>query len=377
MDMGKGVGLVETKYITVASHPHELTLESGQHFGPVEVAYETYGELNQRGDNCIIVPHALTGEAHVAGRHTPEDRVAGWWDELIGPGRALDTNKYFVVAANVIGGCCGTTGPKSTNPETGKPYGADFPLITIRDMVQVQYLLLKNLGIRRIKAVIGGSMGGMQVLEWALMYPEMVEAIVPIAASGRLAAQCIAFNAVQREAITGDSDFKGGHYYPGPGPIRGMGLARQIATITYKSDESWASKFGRTFSSIRPQDYYSLDNRFEVEHYLDYQGEKLVQRFDANTYLYLTKAMDLHDLGRGRGEYREVFSRFRGKVLSIGVSSDFLYPKYYQEEIHHFFKQAGADSHYWELISPYGHDAFLIEFKKMSLKIAQFMQTLS
>lgn len=375
-ELDTGVGIVETKYITLARPPHLLQLESGCHFGPVRVAYETYGQLNSRGDNCILVPHALTGDAHVAGRHSEDDRQPGWWDELTGPGRAMDTNKYFVVASNVIGGCYGTTGPADINPATNKPYGSDFPVITIRDMVRVQYLLLQELGVSRIKACVGGSMGGMQVLEWSMMYPEMVDAIVPIAASGRLAAQCIALNTVQRQAIINDPQFRGGHYYDGPAPIRGLSLARQMGTITYKSDQSWGTKFGRTFSSMREEDYYKPDACFEVENYLSYQGEKLVSRFDANTYIYLTKAMDLHDISHGRGEYNEVFSRFQGKVFSIGVSSDFLYPKHYQEEIHHYFKQAGTESYYWELISPYGHDAFLIEFQKMSKRIEQFLNTL-
>ncbi len=377
MEFGQGIGIVETKFQTVAVSPNELVLQCGQCFGPVNVAYETYGGLNDRGDNCVLVLHALTGDAHVAGRHSEDDRLPGWWDDLVGPGRALDTNKYFVVASNVLGGCYGTTGPASTNAETGREYGPDFPVITIRDMVQVQYLLLKKLGVKRVKAAIGGSMGGMQVLEWAMMYPEMVDAIIPIATSGRLTAQCIAFNAVQRQAILNDPDFQDGRYYPGKGPVKGLSLARQIGTITYKSDESWAFKFGRTFSSVREKDYYKFDSRFEVENYLAYQGQKLVDRFDANTYLYLAKAMDLHDISRGRDEYHRVFSRFQGKVFSIGVSSDFLYPKCYQEEIHHHFKENGADSYYWELVSPYGHDAFLIEFEKMSAQIAKFMESLS
>ncbi|MBO8168364.1 MAG: homoserine O-acetyltransferase [Thermoanaerobacteraceae bacterium] len=375
--MDKGVGLVETKYETVAVPPNDLQLECGTRFGPVTVAYETYGELNDRGDNCILVLHALTGDAHVAGWHSEEDRKPGWWHDLIGPGRALDTGKYFVVCSNVLGGCYGTTGPPSINPDTGKFYGPDFPVITIRDMVKVQYLLLKKLGVKHIKAAIGGSMGGMQVLEWAMMYPGMLDAVIPIATSGRLSAQCIAFNAVQRQAILMDPEYKEGRYEPGKGPCRGLALARQIGTITYKSDESWAFKFGRTFSSLREEDYYCFDGKFEVENYLDYQGEKLVKRFDANSYLYLTKAMDLHDISRGRGNYSKVFSRFRGKVLTIGISSDFLYPKHYQEEIYRYFKDNGAESYYWELESPYGHDAFLIEFDKMSRKIGQFMATIS
>ncbi|KYH33057.1 homoserine O-acetyltransferase MetX [Neomoorella mulderi] len=364
------VGIVATRFY---DWPGSLQLESGARLGPLTIAYETYGELNAAGDNAILVLHALTGSAHIAGRHSPDDRLPGWWDPLVGPGRALDTRRYFVVCANVLGSCYGTTGPASINPASGRPYGLDFPIITIRDMVRAQKILLDYLGVKHLVAAIGGSMGGMQVLEWGFLYPEMVSAIIPIAACGRTTPMQIAFHNVQREAIYADPDWQGGDYYGTPGPRRGLALARRIGTITYKSDPSWTMKFGRTV--VDPEKYYHLEGQFEVESYLAYQGRKLVQRFDANAYLYLTKAVDLHDVSRGRGNYTEVWNNLP-PCLGIGISSDFLFPPYQVKEIVRLIKAGGGRARYRELNSPYGHDAFLIEFKQLEAIIKPYLAEL-
>ncbi|WP_258359019.1 homoserine O-acetyltransferase MetX [Moorella sulfitireducens] len=361
------VGIVATRYY---NWPGSLRLESGAYLGPLTIAYETYGELNAAGDNAILVLHALTGSAHIAGRHSPDDRLPGWWDPLVGPGRALDTRRYFVVCANVLGGCYGTTGPASINPSSGRPYGKEFPTITIRDMVRAQKILLDYLGVKHLVAAIGGSMGGMQVLEWGFLYPEMVTAIIPIAVGGRTTPMQIAFNNVQREAIYADPDWQEGNYYGTPGPQRGLALARRIGTITYKSDISWTMKFGRTL--VNPERYYQLEGQFEVESYLAYQGRKLVQRFDANAYIYLTKAMDLYDVSHGRGNYAEVWVNLP-RCLGIGISSDFLFPPYQVKEIVRLINAGGGRARYVELNSPYGHDAFLIEFKQLETFIKSYL----
>ncbi len=369
-----GVGLVDTKKVTFAHPPDELVLESGSRIGPITVAYETYGELNEKGDNAILVLHALTGDAHAAGKNSPEDRKPGWWDPMVGRGRALDTDKYFIICSNVLGGCSGTTGPASMNPATGKPYGMDFPIVTIRDMVNVQKKLLDHLGVKSVVTALGGSMGGMQSFEWAVMYPEMVRSVIPIASPVQLSAQGIAYNEVQRQAIIQDPDWKEGNYYGTPGPQKGLALARMIGTITYKSDEAWNIKFGRTFGSLLKKDYYVFDSRFEVENYLHYQGKKLVRRFDANSYLYLTKAMDLYDLSRYRGDSLvEVLERIMCKILLIGIRTDFLYPPYMQKEVVKILRRLGKDASYRELNSPYGHDAFLIEFDMLTRIIKGFL----
>ncbi|GFN23503.1 MAG: homoserine O-acetyltransferase [Thermoanaerobacteraceae bacterium] len=366
------VGLVKTQYYTFAAPPQELVLECGKKLGPITVAYETYGRLNSAGDNAILVLHALTGSAHVAGWHRIGERKPGWWDPMVGPGRPLDTDRFFVVCSNVLGGCYGTTGPASLNPATGKPYGLDFPLVTIRDMVRVQKALLDHLGVKHLVTAVGGSMGGMQALEWGVLYPDFMSSVIVIAAPGRTSAMNIAFNAVQREAIYNDPAWRGGDYYGTPGPERGLALARMIGTITYKSDESWSFKFARAMNG-RPGDLFCLDGRFEVENYLHYQGRKLVERFDANCYLYLTKAMDLHDVGRGFNSYEEALARIKCPCLAIGISSDILFPTYQVKEIAEIINQGGGRAFYWELNSPYGHDAFLIEFAKLGAMLREFL----
>jgi homoserine O-acetyltransferase len=373
MEVQEGVGLTETRYLTVVEPPEVFRLESGATLSPVTVAYEEYGRPNGERDNVILILHALTGDAHAAGKRSPEDRLPGWWDPLIGPDRAFDTNRYWVICSNILGSCYGTTGPASINPATGRPYGMSFPVFTVRDMVRLQRIFLEKLGVKRLFCVAGGSLGGMQALEWLVTFPDWLDSAIPIACPAQVSAQGIAFNLVQRLAITQDPAWQKGEYYPGPGPERGLALARMIGIITYKSDESWRFKFGRAFSGMIPQDYFRFDSRFEVENYLFYQGHKLVQRFDANCYLYLTKAMDLHDVGRGYGSWQEALSRVQAKVMVIGISSDILYPPYQQKEIVRALRRQGKDARYVELKSPFGHDAFLIEFGKMTPIIKGFL----
>ncbi|MDM8000368.1 MAG: homoserine O-acetyltransferase, partial [Dehalococcoidia bacterium] len=274
------VGVVQTQFF---DYPGELELECGRTLGPIRLAYETYGQLNADKSNGILVMHALTGDAHVAGRHSADEpKPTGWWDEpapMVGPGKPLDTNKYFVVCSNIIGGCKGSTGPETVNPATGKPYGLDFPVITIPDMVRAQKLLIDHLGIEKLLCVVGGSMGGMQVLQWTVAYPEMVRLAIPIATTARLSAQAIAFDAVGRHAIMADPEWNDGDYYDGPGPVNGLAIARMIGHITYLSEVSMHQKFGRDLQDKKRPDY-DFVTEFQVESYLNYKGAKFVERFD-------------------------------------------------------------------------------------------------
>ncbi|WP_051331207.1 homoserine O-acetyltransferase MetX [Aneurinibacillus terranovensis] len=345
----------------------EITLESGYRLKNVEVAYETYGSLNKAKDNAILVCHALTGSAHAVG----DDETPGWWEGLIGPGRYVDTQKYFVISSNVLGGCSGTTGPASINPDTGVPYGSDFPVVTIRDMVRVQHDLVKSLGISQLFAVVGGSMGGMQVYEWAVMYPDMVRTIIPIATCARLSAIAIAYNDVGRQAILSDADWLNGHYYPGPGPKNGLSIARMLGMITYRTQELFELRFGRRLKD--DGSVTNFDSTFQIESYLRYQGEKLVERFDANSYLYLLKAMDSHDIGRGRGGIKSALEKIEAKVLAIAVARDLLYPDEHQQEVAMMLNNAGKTVDYHYIDSIYGHDGFLVEFVKIGPLVEEFL----
>jgi homoserine O-acetyltransferase len=370
----EGLGLVETKYFTFANPPDELILESGEKLGPVTLTYETYGTLNSDKSNAILILHALTGDAHVAGFHEG-DQDPGWWDNMIGHGKAFDTDQYFVICSNVIGGCRGSTGPSSINPKTNKPYGLDFPLITIKDMVDAQSRLVRSLGISKLLCVAGGSMGGMQVLQWVVSFPEMVQTAIPIATSARHSPQQIAFNEVGRQAIMADPAWKEGQYYGHAAPSRGLAVARMIGHITYMSDVSMAEKFGRRVKEERPEKKFSPD--FEVEGYLQYRGDNFVKRFDANSYLYITKAIDRFDLTNGAG-LEKVFKSASGiKFLVIAFKSDWLYPAYQSKEIVRACKQAQIDVSYCELNSTYGHDAFLIEIEEQEHFIKNFLRRIS
>lgn len=368
--------LSRRQYARVATPEFPLILESGQTLTDVTLCYEVFGRLNPEGDNAILVCHALTGDSHVAGRYRPDDPKPGWWDDAVGPGKALDTDRYCVICSNVLGGCQGSTGPSSVNPETGRPYGLDFPIVTVRDMVRAQARLLDLLGVRRLLAVVGGSLGAMQALEWAATYPDRMRGIIPIGGAGRFHPQGIAFNEVQRQAILNDPDFRGGQYYGTPGPVRGLATARMLGMITYRSDESMWAQFGRDMRSGADPLQQGFAVAYQVESYLHHQGQKLVERFDANSYLYLTRAMDLMDLGRGRGSYEEAHRRIRARVLAVGIRSDLLFPTYLQRETVALVQAAGGRAEYLEMDSPWGHDAFLVDFHLIEEPIGRFLREL-
>jgi homoserine O-acetyltransferase len=366
------VGVVETKTLRVIEQDEPLELECGKKLGPIDVAYETYGELDQTGDNVVLICHALSGNAHVAGLNRPDDRKPGWWDVMVGPGKRIDTNKYFVICSNFLGGCSGTTGSSSINPKTGRPYGLDFPIITIADMVRVQKLLLDKLGIKRVLAVIGGSIGGMQVLQWAIDYPDFVKAAIPIATTTHLGAQPIAFDAVGRNAILADTNFADGQYHGSKGPDQGLAIARMIGHITYLSEESMRRKFGR---QLRRAEHYSYDfnSEFAVETYLDYQGQSFVERFDANSYLYITKAADYFDLQKDYGTLNQAFADVKSRFLVISFTSDWLFTPEQSETMVDALVANGKDVSFCNISSPYGHDSFLLEPKTLGLFISGFL----
>lgn len=370
----EGIGFVETKYFSFAYPPGELLLESGEKLGPITLAYETYGTLNTDKSNAILILHALSGDAHAAGLHSGES-VPGWWDNMIGHGKAFDIDNYFVVCSNVLGGCQGSTGPSSINPATDRPYGLDFPLITIKDMVTAQAQLIRHLGIEKLLCVAGGSIGGMQGLQWVASFPKMVNAVIPIATAARHSPQQIAFNEVGRQAIMADVDWNNGHYYEGAEPAKGLAVARMIGHITYMSDISMAEKFGRRVKKDRPDTRFSPD--FEVEGYLQYQGDNFVKRFDANSYLYITNASDRFDLANTTGLDKVLNSAQDTKFLVIAFKSDWLYPAYQSKRIVKACKLAHLDVTYCEINSTYGHDAFLVEVEEQEHFIRHFLRRVS
>lgn len=372
--VGRSVGLVQKKYFTFARPPEGMALESGAVLGPITVAYETYGKLNQDRDNAVFVMHALSGDSHAAGYYSPDDPKPGWWDIIIGPGKCLDTDKYFVICSNVIGGCKGSTGPCSMNPETGEPYGHSFPVVTIGDMVQAQKKLIDNLGIRRLLAVIGGSLGGMQVLEWVVRYPDMVAAAIPLATTGRHSALTIAFNEVARQAIMNDPNWKGGNYYEGPFPSHGLAVARMIGHITYLSDEAMKLKFDRRLQNGTCFSF-KFDPDFQVESYLHHQGKKFVHRFDANSFCYITKAGDYFDLAEqhGEGSLVKALSKAEAAFLIVSFTSDWLYPTYQSRELVQAVKKNGLDVSFCEIEAQWGHDAFLLPNDRLNLLVGGFL----
>lgn len=373
----RSVGIVQTQYVTLFEPPNELTLDSGERLGPITVAYETYGRLNEDRSNAILLCHALSGDAHAAGRHQPDDPKPGWWDDMVGPGKGFDTSKYFCICSNVIGGCMGTTGPSSVNPRTGRPYGLSFPVVTIADMVRVQRELLRHLGIESLLSISGGSMGGFQVLQWMVDYPEMVRSTIPIATSAQQSAQGIAFDVVGRRAIMSDPKWRGGNYYAfNDPPLDGLALARMVGHITYLSEMSMRRKFGRRLQD-RERYGYDFATEFQVESYLYYQGDKFTQRFDANTYLYITKAIDYFDLTNGKRALAEAFRRFAGKVLVIAFTSDWLYLPAQCKEIVSALKANDVDVSYCEIESDYGHDAFLLEVDEQERLIRHFLSAVA
>jgi len=447
----KGASIVRTQSVTLFSASRPFTLESGGILAPVTVAYESYGSLNAARDNAILVCHALTGSAHAAGLSSPDEKSAGWWDPMIGPGRPLDTSRYCVICSNFLGGCYGTTGPTSTNPHTGRPYGMAFPEYTVRDMVHLQKALMDHLGVTQLKTLIGGSLGGMQVLEWPLLYPAMVTTVIPIATAVQHSPWCIGLNDIARQAIMLDPAWRGGDYAADAQPERGLSIAREIAMMSYRSDISFLNRFGRdrvapaegamspasrrssgssgfkvssesrgssgfaissgssvssgspgssgasvssassgssgsamssgsprsSGSSVAsvPSDSFGAASslqgpRFQVERYLRYQGKKLVDRFDANTYLYITWAMDSHDIAAGRSGPDAVLGSLRQPALCVGISSDILYPAREQRAI----AAALPNAHYREIDAPHGHDSFLIAYDQLGPMVRDFLQ---
>lgn len=359
----------ETRFYTL---PAPLPLWRGGELPSVTLAYETWGQLSPERDNAILVLHALTGDAHAAGRRGSNDSKSGWWDPLIGPGRAFDTDRFFVICSNVLGGCGGSTGPPSTNPETGEYYATDFPVITIQDMVRAQRELLYGLGIERLAAVTGGSIGGMQAIEWCIRYPDDVDAALIFGASERIGPQAIGFNSIGRRAIMLDPAWQGGRYKPGEGPSCGLEIARMVGMVTYQSQQSMWLRFGREPVS-RPADPSPLGEKFDVEGYLEYQGRSLVRRFDANSYLYLTRAMDLYDAAEGFDSEREALERVIARTLHVGISTDWLYPPEDVRALAEKLRSLGKDAQYSELNSVHGHDAFLKEWDSMTRIVRDYM----
>lgn len=367
-DTENEIGIVETKYYNLPKK-EKFVLENGARLSELKIAYETYGELNEAGNNAVLICHALSGDAHAAGYHRGESKP-GWWNDMIGPGKAFDTEKYFVICPNIIGGCKGSSGPNSIDLDTKKPYGLSFPIVSIKDMVNAQKKLLDFLGIEKLLSVCGGSMGGMQALEWAVSYPEMVFSCIPIATTYKHSAQQIAFGEVGRQAIMSDPAWNEGDYYEKTHPSAGLAVARMIGHITYMSNKSMEQKFGRVFK--KKELGYEFSTEFEVEGYLRYRGDSFVKRFDANSYLYITKAMDYFDLQQDR----KLFQTFKGVktiFLVIAFSSDWLYPPFQSKEIVGALKMNGINVTYCEISSDYGHDAFLLEFKEETKLIKHFL----
>ncbi|PKN36031.1 MAG: homoserine O-acetyltransferase [Deltaproteobacteria bacterium HGW-Deltaproteobacteria-19] len=367
-----GIGIVETRSVTFAESPGELVLRSGRTLGPVTLAYETYGELNRDRSNAVLLCHALSGDAHAAGFHEG-DKDPGWWDAMIGPGKAFDTDEYFIICSNVIGGCKGSTGPSSLNPATGKPYALDFPVITIGDMVNAQRFLIDHLGIDRLLSVVGGSMGGMQALQWASAYPERLRSAIPIATALKHSPQQIAFDEVVRQSIMADPAWRKGNYYGHGQPKKGLAVARMVGHITFMSDQSMEDKFSRRLKNGIYS--YTLADDFEVEGYLRYRGDSFVKRFDANSYLYITKAMDYFDLSGDRflADRTGIDTRF----LVISFQSDWLYPSHQSLEIVKALKKRQIAATYCELKSTWGHDAFLVEVEEETRLIRNFLGNLA
>ncbi len=356
-----------------------FALDVGTTLRNVSIAYETWGTLNATQTNAVLLCHAWTGDSHAAGPAEVGHPTPGWWEGVVGPGLAIDTDRWFVVCSNTIGGCQGSTGPVSPHPDDGKPYASRFPVITVRDMVRAQVRLTDALGIRRWHAVIGGSMGGMQVLEWGITFPDRVRTLVPIATCAQATAQQIAWGAIGRRAISLDPKWNEGEYYEaavGDGPWEGLAIARMVSQVTFRSDNVFTDRFGRDLAdSDAANNGLGLWDRFEVESYLDHHGDRLNRRFDANSYLLIGKAMDLHDVARGRGGLERAMGRIRAKTLVIGISSDILYPTYQQRQIQSLITANGVACSYVEIDSPHGHDAFLINIDQVGAPIRNFLES--
>lgn len=353
--------------------PGPLRLDGGVLLSPVEIAYETYGNLAPDGGNAILICHALTGDQHVASPH-PVTGKPGWWTRMVGPGKPVDPDRHFIICANVLGSCMGSSGPATINPATGKPWGMEFPVITIRDMVRAQAMLLDHLGVERLKAVVGGSMGGMQALSWPATFPDRVEAAVVIASTARHSAQNIAFHEVGRQAVMADPRWNGGAYYDGEPPAAGLAVARMAAHITYLSEAGLTEKFGRRLQA-REAKSFGFDADFQIESYLRHQGLSFVDRFDANAYLYITRAMDYFDLAEEHGGLlANAFRETRARFCLVSFDTDWLYPTRDSRAIVHALNAAGAPVSFVELSSPFGHDAFLLEAPELNRVVDGFLR---
>jgi len=374
------IGIVKTMFFSFAAPPDEFILTSGQKLGPLTIAYETYGQLSKNKDNVILIMHALSGDAHAAGYNSEQDKKPGWWDLAIGPKKPFDTDRYYIICSNVIGGCKGSTGPSSINPSTGRPYGLTFPLITIKDMVGAQKKLLEHLGIEKLFCIIGGSMGGMQALQWLVSYPDMSKGAMIIAASPMHTAQEIAFNSVGRYAIITDPKWNNGNYYEkgeGETPKTGLSIARMIGHITYLSEKSMHFKFGRKM--IEKQNLAEkadFTREFEVESYLQYQGENFIKRFDANSYLYITKAIDNFDVSEGFENIADALKDVKAKCFVMSFTSDWLYPKEQSLKIVKALKINAVDTIYTDFESEFGHDSFLIDDERLKNLFSGFLRSL-
>ena len=371
------IGLV-TPHSFTFGEVEPFVLESGATLGPVTLAYETYGRLNAERSNAILILHALSGSAHAAGYHAADDTHPGWWDECIGPGKAFDTNRYFVICSNVLGSCYGSSGPTAENPQTGRPYGLAFPVVTIGDMVRAQERLLDHLGIERLLCAAGGSMGGMQVLEWAAHHPGRLRAAIPLATTARHSPMLIALSEVGRQAIYADPAWNNGDYYAnGKRPDAGLAVARMVGHITYLSDASMNQKFGRRLQT-REQYGYEFQTEFAVESYLKYNGNNFTRRFDANSYLYVTKAMDYFDLTQPTGSLAAALAGAAAiKFLVVSFTSDWLYPSYHSKDLVRALHTVGADVTYLDIESTWGHDAFLLEVDTMTRLLESFLDRLA
>ncbi len=367
---------VQKQYFTFAEPPHEMVLESGARLGPVTIVYETFGNLSKAKDNVVLIAHAFSGDSHVSGLYEgePDDAGPGWWDSMVGPGKGVDTDRFFVICSNILGGCAGSTGPSSPNPVTGRPYSLDFPMVTIGDMVGAQKALLDHLGINKVVAVIGGSLGGMQALEWSVRYPDMVRAVIPIATTMRHSALAIAFNEVARQAIMADPNWNHGDYYGQTGPDMGLAVARMIGHVTYLSDQAMRRKFGRRLQDKKDFSF-GFDIDFQVESYLRHQGSKFVQRFDANSLLYITKASDYFDLVEQTavGESFQDLGLTKAKFLVVSYTSDWLYPTYQAKELVQALKRADRNVSFCEIEADCGHDAFLIPDERLNNLVRGFL----
>lgn len=369
------LGVVKPKQFTFSWPQDELVLDSGQKLGSITLTYETYGELNSDKSNAILVFHALSGDAHVAGYHKRGEEKPGWWDVAVGPGKMFDTNRYYVICSNVIGGCKGSTGPSSVDPRTGRPYGLSFPLITIKDMVNAQAKLLDHLRIETVLAATGGSMGGFQVLQFAVSYPNRCRLAIPIATAGRQSAQNIAFNEIGRQAIMADPRWNNGEYQKWEAPVDGLSIARMVGHVTYLSDETLRKKFGRRAKEgvCANGGSFLREPHFEIESYLRHKGDSFTKRFDANSYLYITRAIDLFDLAPGCESLEPAFRGCKSRFLVISFSSDWLYPPYQSQELVEAIQANGLAVEYHMIESSYGHDAFLLELDKMQDIVSGFL----